>query len=120
MPRAIRPGGGRHHGERERDLHIVMIDTARLEMLEGGKRAGADHEGGERGVAAGDAPGERRDGRHGGEQPEERPGGAHEHLGELRRREGAEGEKESGEPGADQARPTAVVAGRRVEADLVI
>jgi hypothetical protein len=119
MARAVRPGGGHRHGERKRDLHIVMIDATRLEMLEGRKRRGADHDGGERGVAPGNPPGQRGDGAYGGEQPDKRPSGAHERLGEVGCCKGPESEKEAGKPSVDRARPMGVVAGRRVEANFV-
>ena len=115
---AVRPRRRRSDEQRERDLHIVMIDPARRELLIGRHADEREQQRHHRGFAAGDAPGDRGHAGDGRQQPHQRPPGAHQPLRRLRL-EGLEQQVEAREPGIDQPRPVRVVAGRRLNPRIV-
>ena len=115
MSHAVRPGRRCDDGERQRDLHVVVIDPSQFEMLEGRQRSGGDHQGEDGGISPGDAPRQRGDARHRGKEPQQRPDRAHQPFGKIGVGENPRGQKQSGKSRIDQARPVGDISGRRIE-----
>ena len=87
-----------------------MIDAAGPELMEGRQPDDRQQQRDQRGLAPGDAPRDRGRARHRRQQPQHRPDGAHQPLGDRGLGEQAEEPERAGEPGIDQPRPVRLVA----------
>ncbi len=118
-PRAVRPCHRRHGQQRERDLHVVMIDPSRRELLVRRDGKHREEQRNHRRFAAGNPPRDRGHARHGGKQPQQRPPRAHQSLGVGLVGEQMEKSEQARQAGIDQPRPMHVDADRRLQPRLM-